>query len=152
VGGTGPVAPVASFTGTPVSGNAPLNVVFTDASTGSPTSWSWTFGDGGTSTAQNPSHTYTAGGTYTVALTVSNAAGSNTQTRTGYITVTTGSAPVANFTGTPTTGTAPLAVHIHQHLDRLADERGVGRSVTAAPPPRRARATRMRRPAPTRCR
>ncbi len=110
VGGTGPVAPVASFTGTPVSGNAPLNVVFTDASTGSPTSWSWTFGDGGTSTAQNPSHTYTAGGTYTVALTVSNTAGSNTQTRTGYITVTTGSAPVANFTGTPTTGTAPLAV------------------------------------------
>lgn len=110
VGGTGPVAPVASFTGTPVSGNAPLNVVFTDASTGSPTSWSWTFGDGGTSTAQNPSHTYTAGGTYTVALTVSNAAGSNTQTRTGYITVTTGSAPVANFTGTPTSGTAPLAV------------------------------------------
>ena len=61
VGGTGPVVPVASFTGTPVSGNAPLNVVFTDASTGSPTSWSWTFGDGGTSTAQNPSRTYTAG-------------------------------------------------------------------------------------------
>ncbi len=110
VGGTGPVAPVASFTGTPVSGNAPLNVVFTDASTGSPTGWSWTFGDGGTATTQNPSHTYTAAGTYTVALTVSNAAGSNTQTRTGYITVTTGSAPTANFVGTPTTGTAPLAV------------------------------------------
>ena len=110
IGGTGPVAPVASFTGTPVSGNAPLNVVFTDASTGSPTSWSWTFGDGGTSTAQNPSHTYTAAGTYTVALTVSNTAGSNTQTRTNYISVTTGSAPVANFSGTPTSGTAPLAV------------------------------------------
>ena len=110
VGGTGPVVPVASFTGTPVSGNAPLTVAFTDASTGSPTSWSWTFGDGGTSTAQNPSRTYTAGGTYTVALTVSNAAGSNTQTRTGYITVTTGSAPTASFTGTPTSGTAPLAV------------------------------------------
>ncbi len=110
VGGTGPVAPVASFTGTPVSGNAPLNVVFTDASTGSPTGWSWTFGDGGTATTQNPSHTYTAAGTYTVALTVTNAAGSNTQTRTNYITVTTGAAPVANFTGTPTSGTAPLAV------------------------------------------
>ena len=111
IGGTGPVAPVASFTGTPTSGTAPLTVNFTDASTGSPTSWSWTFGDGGTSTAQNPSRTYTAAGTYTVALTVANAAGNNTLTRTGYITVTAaGSAPVASFTGTPTTGTAPLAV------------------------------------------
>jgi len=110
VGGTGPVAPVAAFTGTPTSGTSPLNVLFTDASTGSPTSWSWTFGDGGTSTAQNPSHTYTSGGTYTVALTVTNASGSNTLTRNGYITVGTLTAPVAAFTGTPTTGTAPLAV------------------------------------------
>jgi len=111
VGGTGPVAPVANFTGAPTSGTAPLTVNFTDASTGSPTSWSWTFGDGGTSTAQNPSYTYTAAGTYTVALTATNAAGSNTLTRTGYITVSAGgSAPVASFTGTPTTGTAPLAV------------------------------------------
>jgi PKD repeat protein len=110
VGGTGPVAPVATFTGTPTSGTSPLTVVFTDASTGSPTSWSWTFGDGGTSTVQNPSHVYTTGGTYTVALTVANATGSNTQTRTGYITVGTVVAPVAAFTGTPVTGTAPLAV------------------------------------------
>lgn len=110
VGGTGPVAPVAAFTGTPVSGTAPLTVVFTDASTGSPTSWNWTFGDGGTSTAQNPSHVYAAGGTYTVALTATNATGSNTLTRTGYITVGTVTVPVANFTGTPTTGTAPLTV------------------------------------------
>ena len=53
-----------------------------------PTSWSWTFGDGGTANAQNPSHTYTAAGTYTVSLTVSNLDGSDTLTRTGYITVT----------------------------------------------------------------
>ena len=52
--------PVANFNASPTSGNAPLPIQFTDNSTGSPTSWSWTFGDGGTSTAQNPSHTYTS--------------------------------------------------------------------------------------------
>jgi PKD repeat protein len=80
-------APVASFTGTPTSGKFPLTVTFTEASTNSPTSWYWTFGDGSTSTAKSPSHTYSAKGTYTVSLKVTNAGGSNTLTRTGYITV-----------------------------------------------------------------
>ncbi len=63
-------------------------VNFTDTSTNSPTSWSWTFGDNAAlSTAQNPSHTYTTAGTYTVALTATNAGGSNTKTKTSYITV-----------------------------------------------------------------
>jgi PKD repeat protein len=88
VGDVQPTAPTADFAGTPVSGEYPLNVAFTDLSTGVPTSWSWTFGDGGTSTAQNPSHTYVAAGVYTVSLTASNAQGSDTATRTGYITVT----------------------------------------------------------------
>ncbi|MCH6471365.1 PKD domain-containing protein [Sinomonas terrae] len=70
-------APVASFKASPTSGAAPLNVAFTDTSTGSPTSWAWDFGDGATSTAQNPSHTYAAPGTYTAKLTATNAAGSN---------------------------------------------------------------------------
>ena len=48
----------------------------------------WSFGDGGTSTLQNPSHTYTAAGTYTVSLTATNAQGSDTATKTNYITVT----------------------------------------------------------------
>ncbi|RKZ10997.1 hypothetical protein DRQ50_14090, partial [bacterium] len=48
----------------------------------------WTFGDGGTSTAQNPSHTYNAAGTYNVGLTATNAQGSDTATKNGYITVT----------------------------------------------------------------
>ena len=100
--------PTAAFTGTPTSGEVPLTVVFTDGSSGA-TSWSWTFGDGGTSSAQNPSHTYTAAGTYTVALTATNACGSDTYTRTGYITVTC-TAPTASFTGTPTSGDAPLTV------------------------------------------
>jgi PKD repeat protein len=79
---------VAVFTGTPLSGAVPLAVTFTDASTGTITSRAWTFGDGGTSTATNPSHTYTSVGTYTVALTVTGPGGSDTLTRTGYITVT----------------------------------------------------------------
>jgi len=109
--GSGIAAPVANFAGTPTTGNAPLLVTFTDSSTGSPTSWSWTFGDGSTSPLQNPTHTYSVNGTYTVALTATNAAGSNTKTAANYITVGSGiAAPVANFAGTPTTGNAPLLV------------------------------------------
>jgi PKD repeat protein len=55
-----PAAPVANFSGSPTSGVAPLNVNFSDASSGTITSWAWTFGDGGTSSAQNPGHAYTA--------------------------------------------------------------------------------------------
>jgi PKD repeat protein len=102
--------PVANFTGSPTSGSAPLTVAFTDTSTNSPTSWSWTFGDGGTSTARNPSHTYAAAGTYSVSLTATNALGSNTLTRTNYITVTPPIPPVANFSGSPTSGVMPLTV------------------------------------------
>ncbi|MGD9546732.1 MAG: S8 family serine peptidase [Candidatus Krumholzibacteriia bacterium] len=112
-GGTVLNPPVAGFTGTPTSGDYPLAVQFTDQSTNSPTSWSWAFGDGGTSTAQNPSHTYNAAGSYTVSLTVANADGGDTETKTGYITVTEPSVPtppVAAFTGTPTSGDYPLAV------------------------------------------
>lgn len=79
---------VADFTADPASGSAPLAVAFTDTSTGGPTSWRWGFGDGGTSTEENPIHTYAAEGTYTVKLTVENALGSDTVTKTGYITVT----------------------------------------------------------------
>jgi PKD repeat protein len=78
---------VAAFNATPTTGCAPLTVNFTDSSTGSPTSWNWTFGDGGTSTLQSPSHDYTSAGNYTVSLTVSNDCGSNTTTKANYITV-----------------------------------------------------------------
>jgi len=104
----GGAAPVANFTGNPTIGAAPLAVAFTDTSTNSPTSWAWTFGDSGTATTQNPSHTYSSTGSFTVALTATNSYGNNTNTKNNYITV--GNAPVANFSGTPTTGTAPLAV------------------------------------------
>ena len=88
--GTEPAAPgppVADFSGTPTTGAPPLTVYFTDLTTGSPTSWSWTFGDGGTSTAQNPSHQYTTANTSTVSLTATNAQGSDSETKNNYITV-----------------------------------------------------------------
>jgi PKD repeat protein len=79
--------PAADFSGSPTLGVAPLGVQFTDQSTGGATSWFWTFGDGGTSTVENPSHTYSGTGTYDVSLTVRNACGSNTTTKPAYITV-----------------------------------------------------------------
>lgn len=105
-------APAPSISATPLSGAAPLAVTFAGSSTGSVTTWSWNFGDGSTGTGQNPAHTYTSAGTYTVSLTATNSGGSSTVTNTGYITVTnpTMAAPVANFSATPISGTAPLLV------------------------------------------
>jgi PKD repeat protein len=62
-------------------------ISFTDVSLNAPTSWLWNFGDGNTSTLQNPTHTYTASGVYTVSLTATNAFGNNTLTKTNYINV-----------------------------------------------------------------
>src|SRR5207248_5646986 len=97
-------APVAQFTGTPLSGSSPLTVKFSNTSTGSISGYTWSFGDGGTSTLAAPNHTYAAAGVYTVSLTVTGPGGSNKQTRTNYVKVT----PVARITGTPLSGSAPL--------------------------------------------
>ena len=109
-GGGGPQPPVAEFSGNPTNGEAPLMVYFTDQSSGSPTSWDWSFGDSGTSGAQNPSHEYTSGGDYTVSLEVCNSAGCDTETKPGYISVSEPQPPVADFEGSPTAGNAPLDV------------------------------------------
>ena len=53
-----PTPPVADFTANTTEGYAPLTVQFTDTSTNSPTEWNWNFGDGATSTEQNPEHTF----------------------------------------------------------------------------------------------
>ncbi|AKB50411.1 Chitin binding protein [Methanosarcina barkeri str. Wiesmoor] len=100
--------PIASFSASPTSGKAPLNVAFTDTSTGTPAKWKWTFGDGAKSFAQNPKHKYSKAGRYTVSLTVKNDKGSNTITKTEYIKVIT--KPVASFSASPTSGKAPLNV------------------------------------------
>lgn len=104
--------PTANFEGTPTSGYVPLTVQFTDLSSGQINTWSWDFGDGETSTEQNPEHIYNATGTYTVSLTVTGAAGSDTQTITDYIEVIPiPPPPVADFTADVTEGPAPLNVH-----------------------------------------
>lgn len=72
-----PQAPVASFASSVASGTAPLVVQFTDTSTNGPTTWAWDVGDGSTASSKSPSHTYTRAGTYSVKLTVANAAGSS---------------------------------------------------------------------------
>jgi len=70
----------ASFTASPVTGNIPLTVQFTDTSTGSIMSYNWSFGDGLFSTSASPSHIYTTQGTYTATLTVTNDGGSDAST------------------------------------------------------------------------
>ena len=91
-------APVADFSGTPTSGNAPLTVAFSDTSTNTPTGWAWTISgvqgtdyqyvDGTTAASQNPHVKFLNPGSYDVSLTATNAGGSNTKTQNGYITVT----------------------------------------------------------------
>ncbi len=93
--------PVAAFTAAnTITCNG--NICFNDLSSNIPTGWFWDFGDGNTSPQQNPCHTYTADGTYTVSLTASNTNGSDNQTNTNYITVNT-AGQVANASCSPTT-------------------------------------------------
>jgi len=79
--------PVAGFAAAPRSGVRPLTVNFTDASTGAVSTWLWNFGDAVTSTNQHPTHTYTVTGVYTVTLTVSGWAGTDTESQASFITV-----------------------------------------------------------------
>ena len=77
VNGTTVTVPVAQFYSDVTLGFAPLVVQFTDSSQNLPDSWSWDFGDGGSSTLQNPAYTYNAGGQFSAVLMATNAAGSS---------------------------------------------------------------------------
>ena len=120
---TEPLAkPVANFTADPTQGIAPLNVQFTDASTGTAiTAYAWDFENDGTidSAEQNPVHSYAAPGVYSVALTVTNAAGSDTKTETSLITVTE-PAPVAQFSAEPLSGCSPAEGQLHGCFDQCS--------------------------------
>lgn len=95
-------------TGT-LEGTSPFIVELRDLSTGVPTAWSWDFGDGMTSTLQNPTHTYTTSGAFTVSLSVSNALGQDQVIEVDYILADI-IPPVAEFEATPKSGLAPLQV------------------------------------------
>jgi len=104
---TGP-EPVSLFTASPVSGQNPLTVQFTDLSEGSPVSWNWDFGDGSTSLLQNPEHIYTDEGFFDVTLITTNAYGQSTGKKVKYIRA--GIEPTASFTADPVSGIPPLSV------------------------------------------
>ena len=94
-----PPPPVASFTQDRVLGAAPMTVQFTDTSTGAPTAWQWDFDNNGTvdSTQQNPAHTYTQNGIYSVRLVASNLGGSTTSVQTNLINVGPSPNPALNM-------------------------------------------------------
>ncbi len=87
----------ADFTAEPLRGTAPLNVQFTDTSTGDIESWTWQFGDGSGSAARHPAHVYQQPGVYDVSLTITGRGGlSDTATREAYITVRGAFSPCAD--------------------------------------------------------
>ncbi len=101
----------AEFSATPLSGSQPLEVAFTDLSTGDPLIWVWSFGDGTTSFEQHPTHVYEVAETttFSVSLLVSTGFPTSTETKTDYITVT--PAPlVVDFDASPPSGVQPLEV------------------------------------------
>lgn len=91
--------PVANYHYSPGKVVVENVVTFTDTSTGTPLSWAWDFGDTGTSVLQNPTHTYTTPGDYTVSLTVTNASGSDTITRTIHVQAAPPSSNLLGFLG-----------------------------------------------------
>lgn len=106
-----PGSVVADFSAENTFGKAPLNVLFTDESTGyGINNWLWDFGDNTTSNETNPYHIYDKNGVYTVSLTVTNSAGANTSIRSGLVNVTDQVAPIANFTYDASGTLSPVSV------------------------------------------
>lgn len=103
------VKPTADFTATNRTGcGAPLMVNFQDI-TANTTGWRWDFGDGSTSTEENPQHEYQKPGNYNVTLTVTTATGCEvTVTKNGFVSITPATISIANL---PSGGCRPLAVH-----------------------------------------
>ena len=101
----------ADFTADPVSGIAPLEVMFTSISTGNVTSWEWDFDNDGTidSIDEPPPYTYTEAGDYSVSLTVGDGVTTDIETKIDYISV--GDQIIADFTADPVSGMAPLTVN-----------------------------------------
>ncbi|MBF0450489.1 MAG: tandem-95 repeat protein [Candidatus Magnetomorum sp.] len=101
--------PEVSFSANPYTGMVPLNVAFHDQTTGMPEQWLWEFGDGTTSSKQNPEHVYTSSGVYTVRLTAYGPGGDSSYIRTNYINVSFQNLSV-DFSVNTRQGTVPLTV------------------------------------------
>lgn len=135
-------APTAGFNANPTGGPPPLQVTFTDTSTGGPTSWSWTFGDGAKSILESPTHTYTKIGDYPVTLTVSNSAGSNSTSQTITVAATPPGAPtidsvkpgneelIVNFNFPSSNGGSPIASYTATATPGQVTAKGVGSPIT----------------------
>ena len=113
VNGTTVTVPVAHFYSDVTLGFAPLVVQFTDSSQNLPDSWSWDFGDGGSSTLQNPAYTYNAGGQFSAVLMATNAAGSSNFTSNI-------SVYAPGFSVFPTSGITGTDIHVHGYRDRVS--------------------------------
>jgi PKD repeat protein len=143
VSGTGGGGPgvAAIFNASPLSGDAPLDVAFTNFSTGNPTSYAWDYQDDGIVDSTNPNGNafkYTIPGLYTVRLTVSD--GLSTDSATRVVDVKAPPGPIANFDATPQSGTAPLPVAFANKSTGSAPltylwNFGDGTTSTAANPP-----------------
>lgn len=111
--------PTAAFTANKFTGYTPLSVKFTDQSTSvNPiTTWYWTFGDGRTSSLEDPTYVYEHPGVYTVTLTVTNSVDrSDTETKTSYITVAQGTATLNTYDIAP-----PQTDELLAHMPKVGD-------------------------------
>jgi hypothetical protein len=109
-------SPVASFTASSYSGLPPLDVQFTDTSTPGDepiTGYYWDFGDGTTSTIQNPSHTFTQFGDIHITMTITDAASWTSSSDAVVAVHKIVTPPLADFTATPLSGKAPLTVQFN---------------------------------------
>lgn len=113
--------PASSFSATPTSGTAPLDVSFTEQSTGEVTSWRWDFGDGASSELRNPSHQYQRLGSYTVSLRVSGTGGIDTHEKTNFINVERIQPPSAHFSVNRRSGDAPVVVTFSDRSNGVID-------------------------------
>lgn len=133
-----PVAPNSNFASA-AAGACSGTINFQDQSTSGPTSWSWTFGDGGTATLQNPTHTYTTNGTFTVTLTTANAIGTDLTPATTSVTINMPLAPtvanqnIAVTSGQMATMTATVATGTITWFDNTQTQVGTGTSYTTPP-------------------
>ena len=115
---------------------------FTNSSTGTISTYAWTFGDGGISNTASPSHVYSIPGVYSVRLTVTGPGGSNTKTATNYVTVAAPPPPPAFVNASfeiPAIGStyryAPTGAGIGWTFSPLSGIQGNGSSWAAAPAP-----------------